>query len=503
MDTQRINRRDDCIAALFCLICAAALLMVCSMNSWLYPVNPWVDVNIIATVGRGMFDGLVPYRDLVEQKGPLLFLIFGAGMKLTPGTYHGLYLLETLFMAAAMFFGWKTVRLYVPRLHVVWMAPLYAVLMGSAIFCSGGSAEEFVLPLFGWSIYDLLRCWKKGVGLKTSALVRNGFLAGCVLWIKFNLLGVHFVWMAAIALDALVCNKRIMPSVRMCIAFLSGMALASLPWLIYFGANGALGDLTQSYFYDNIFRYGQGSNWILNVAHGLLEIARQAPVYFVLLALEGAVLLFTPRARMSVREKVTLIMMQALLLLLMYSKSSSNIYYGILWMAFIPFAMLPLGIVPVRAKKGTGRLIMATVMSSVIAVSVLFAYVQYSGTRNIGVPYENTPQARLAKEIQNGGIEKPTLIQYRSMDMGVYFASGARPAHRWFTFLNVRQQECVDTVQALVDAGVPDYVVTGTWTGESIRDLDRYEKVLEFGSNYGMREDERMIYCLYRRTEED
>lgn len=503
MDTQRINRRDDCIAALFCLICAAALLMVCSMNSWLYPVNPWVDVNIIATVGRGMFDGLVPYRDLVEQKGPLLFLIFGAGMKLTPGTYHGLYLLETLFMAAAMFFGWKTVRLYVPRLHVVWMAPLYAVLMGSAIFCSGGSAEEFVLPMFAWSIYDLLRCWKNGVELKTSALVRNGFLAGCVLWIKFNLLGVHFVWMAAIALDALVCNKRIMPSVRMCIAFLSGMALASLPWLIYFGANGALGDLTQSYFYDNIFRYGQGSNWILNVAHGLLEIARQAPVYFVLLALEGAVLLFTPRARMSVREKVTLIMMQALLLLLMYSKSSSNIYYGILWMAFIPFALLPLAFIPGSERLRTHHLFSAATMLVVLAASVFLAYTQYSGTRNIGVKYEDTPQAQLAAEIKRNGGESPTLIHYRSMDMGVYFASGARPAHRWFTFLNVRQQECVDTVQALVDAGVPDYVVTGTWTGESIRDLDRYEKVLEFWSDYGMREDERMIYCLYRRTEED
>lgn len=116
-------------------------------------------------------------------------------------------------------------------------------------------------------------------------------------------------------------------------------------------------------------------------------------------------------------------------------------------------------------------------------------------------PMQIRRRGRVAEAVE--AREGATMIQYQSMDMGFYYSTGLSPAHRWFTFLNVRQQECVDTVQALVDAGVPDYVVTGAWREESIRDLDRYEKVLELWSDYGMREDERMIYCLYRRTEED
>ena len=56
--------------------CLAAFVMIllCSKSSPLYPMNDWVDVNCFFTVGRGMLHGLVPYRDLYEQKGDLLSL---------------------------------------------------------------------------------------------------------------------------------------------------------------------------------------------------------------------------------------------------------------------------------------------------------------------------------------------------------------------------------------------------------------------------------------------
>lgn len=501
MDTQRINRRDDCIAALFCLICAAALLMVCSMNSWLYPVNPWVDVNIIATVGRGMFHGLVPYRDLVEQKGPLLFLIFGAGMKLTPGTYHGLYLLETLSLAVAMFFGWKTARLYAPGVSVGWMAVLCAAFVGSDAFAQGGSSEEFLLPLFAWSMYDWLRAWRENAPFKASMLVRNGICAGCVLWTKFNLLSFYFVWMAAVALDALVREKKLGPPVRMCLWFLGGMVLASAPWLIYFGANGALGDLVQGYFLDNLFGYvgTQQRFWLVNVVHGLLQMLRQSPLYFAVLTLAAGSILAAPRVKMMLREKATLIAMAVLMILSMYARTSSNDYYALMLAVFVPFALLPLRWLTCRLS--WPRWLSAGATLGGLAVLTALLGMVGSWSHDIGTAYADTPQGRVAEAVE--AREGATMIQYQSMDMGFYYSTGLPPAHRWFTFLNVRQQECVDTVQALVDAGVPDYVVTGAWREESIRDLDRYEKVLEFWSDYGMREDERMIYCLYRRTEED
>ena len=38
-------------------------------------------------------------------------------------------------------------------------------------------------------------------------------------------------------------------------AYLGGLALATLPWVVYFGVHGALGDWFTAYFYDNLFLY--------------------------------------------------------------------------------------------------------------------------------------------------------------------------------------------------------------------------------------------------------
>ena len=152
------TRRDGWAAAFF-LVAAAAILMICSMNSWLYPLNPWSDVNILGTMGREMLKGQVPYRDLFDHKGPLIYFLFGLCMNLMPGTYHGLFLLEAVCCAGAMFFGWKTARLYLPDLSPLWMVPLFALLASSDWFGSGASVEELLLFPMAWSLYDLLAAW--------------------------------------------------------------------------------------------------------------------------------------------------------------------------------------------------------------------------------------------------------------------------------------------------------------------------------------------------------
>lgn len=62
---------------IFCLAAAAALLAFCSRSSPLYPFNYWVDSNCFFTVGKSMMKGLVTYRDIYEQKGPLLYFLHG------------------------------------------------------------------------------------------------------------------------------------------------------------------------------------------------------------------------------------------------------------------------------------------------------------------------------------------------------------------------------------------------------------------------------------------
>lgn len=82
---------------LLCLIFALSSLMILMFNSrssFLYPDNGWVDAQAFYTVGRGWMHGLIPYRDLFEQKGPLLYLLYGLGWLIDPHGFGGIFLFE-------------------------------------------------------------------------------------------------------------------------------------------------------------------------------------------------------------------------------------------------------------------------------------------------------------------------------------------------------------------------------------------------------------------------
>ena len=67
--------RKRCLL-IYCFLTAALVLLFCSKSSPLYPMNDWVDVQCFMTLGKGMLNGLVPYVDLYEQKGPVLYFSY-------------------------------------------------------------------------------------------------------------------------------------------------------------------------------------------------------------------------------------------------------------------------------------------------------------------------------------------------------------------------------------------------------------------------------------------
>ena len=58
---------------------AILILLFTSKYSILYPFNDWQDSNSFLTVARSMLDGKILYKDIIEQKGPILYLIYILG----------------------------------------------------------------------------------------------------------------------------------------------------------------------------------------------------------------------------------------------------------------------------------------------------------------------------------------------------------------------------------------------------------------------------------------
>ena len=83
--------RESAKRAGWWLLLAFVLLSIGSMCSYLYPYQNRVDQNCFFTVGKGMMTGLVTYRDLFEQKGPLLYFLHGLAYLISPDSFIGVF----------------------------------------------------------------------------------------------------------------------------------------------------------------------------------------------------------------------------------------------------------------------------------------------------------------------------------------------------------------------------------------------------------------------------
>lgn len=74
-DNSLLNKSINKRQLLFIAATAIVTITICTKSSPIYPFNDWVDANCFLTVGKSMLHGKVPYQDLYEQKGPLLYIL--------------------------------------------------------------------------------------------------------------------------------------------------------------------------------------------------------------------------------------------------------------------------------------------------------------------------------------------------------------------------------------------------------------------------------------------
>lgn len=238
---------------------AAAVITICSKCSPLYPLNDWDDPNCFFTVGKAVADGKVMYRDIFEQKGPVLYFLHTLAYYISPRSFLGIYFLEIICAWVFLIFSYKTMLLFCGRRCFAAMPVIAAVCYASYSFQGGDSAEELCLPFISFCLWAGLVCAIERRPLSYPQCFITGIAIGFVLWVKFTMLG-FFIGFAAAVLIMYARRRQyrvILPSV---LTVLGGMLAATLPVIIYFARHNAFGDLFEVYFYDNMFLYSTGTD---------------------------------------------------------------------------------------------------------------------------------------------------------------------------------------------------------------------------------------------------
>ena len=435
--------------AVWCVAVAAAVLLLCSKSSPLFVLNDWMDANIFFTMGKSMFSGKVLYRDVFDHKGPVLYFIYGIGWLLDHTGFTGVFLLEVASFAAFLGFSLRTVSLLAAKpVHPAWaVLPAAAIAAGRA-FSHGGSAEEFLLPFLAAALYGLLKTVCEDRSMPLPAVVGQGFLAGCALWLKYTVLGYYLVWVVVLAAVYLRRGLR-RKLLQSCGAYLGGMALATLPWVVYFGLHGALADWFTAYFYDNLFLYsGNGGGAVALVQHFWWAVRDAFPgaVLLVLFLLWAVV----PHRRAAAGAVCVLAAGLGLTSLM----GGYLVYYGLVLSVFVPMGLVPLVCFAQRPLPSGLR--MAAPWMGVTAACV----VCWFGSPNKplrGRSADTLPQLRFAQTItaESGA----SLLNYGTLDGGFYTASGLLPPCRYFCVTNMPLEDQWTEQNALLEQGQVTYMV--------------------------------------------
>ena len=238
------------------LIFSVVILFFISSASPLIATNWECDPNCIFTAARGMLHGKLIYRDLIELKGILMYVIFAAGALISPYNFTGLWLVEIIFCYFFMVISTKTQLLFVNRkssINAVVSALLTAVLYGSRSFDCGNTAEEFGIVFLSLILYLCIKFIADN-NIRFSKVYIVGLLTGVIFWIKYSMCGAVF-GIAVFFVFYLIGKKQVKQLMLAVAGVISGFITVSLPIILFYLYNGALFELFDVYFGMNIFKY--------------------------------------------------------------------------------------------------------------------------------------------------------------------------------------------------------------------------------------------------------
>ena len=221
-----------------------------SINSYTHDLYNRIDSAIFFMSGKAWMNGMIPYVDFSDSKGPLLWLIFGIGYLFSNYNYLGIFWIECIFYTVTFFYCYKIGCLFLPDKKT---ALLCSLLMSLSFFCGAyhyeTRAEDFCQLFITGSLYYTLRVL---YGLPrdkdiTSASFVVGISFAATLLIKFTIAAMIVILFFALFCYLIKCRRSLIGKSFFYAFF--GTFLVLFPFFLYFLYQGNFNDFISEYFF--------------------------------------------------------------------------------------------------------------------------------------------------------------------------------------------------------------------------------------------------------------
>lgn len=486
---------------IFCFVISFVLLMIVSRSSFLYSFNNWNDANAFFTMGKSLMNGKVIYKELFEQKGPLLYLIYGIGYLISNKTFLGVFILEVISSTIFSYIICKIINLYLDKKYIYFILPIFLmILYASRAFSYGGSCEEFCLPFLGYSLYKLL-VYSKERKIKYIDIYIVGFVSGLVFLMKYTLLGISFSFCIYVFVSLLL-SKEYKKAFLFPFVFLVGMLTSVLPWILYFLNNNALYDFINSYILINAFSYGISHtsliSRIFNCFYFFIRNLYSSSIYAFVIFFMILIFLLN-KSKVILSEKIGILCAMLFSVLFIYICGSYFYYYVFPIYIFLIFAFIGIFILIDKFLIKSDKNITIILGFIITILSIISSYYLSPNTQFMNYKKEELPQYQFAKIINES--KNPTILNYGFLDMGFYTVTGVIPNTKYFEKQNLKYErypENIDDLNSYIENKNVEYVIYVKTENQNFPVSDKLDINYDLIAEYNNKKIDDFTYYLYK-----
>ncbi|MFH5810578.1 teichoic acid glycosyl transferase [Companilactobacillus sp. FL22-1] len=430
------------------------LLFICTIaigSSPLFKTNPWCDTNAMFTMGRAMTHGLVPYRDIIDQRGPLLYLLFALGSLIKSDNFLGIFLIQVVNILIVYALTWRIVQVMkirvLPRPWLALIGPM--VLLSTSAYSFGGSPEEFAFTSILYLLLVAIKFKRLNV-IPDKTFFWLGLNLGIIFWNKYSMIGAYVVFFVIVLISFL--RKKAFKKLLIVTEWsLAGFLLVTGLILLYFVIHHALADAFNIYFIQNMTRYGSTNQTLLMKLWSLLLLMAQAIKDHLIVA----TIIMLGWAK-SIADKKSITIEVAMFLgsiLFIAVQHWVNTYYNLVWIVFLIPALLRFTrLIPRKLNQGFVKTIELLLVSAVIFLPLinnedLGKLIVLDNRVSFNSLEQWKAQPRFA-EVMKKTQAHPTLLMINDLDEGFFLAAGIVPTTKYWQQLNMSYLQLPEMYQS-------------------------------------------------------
>jgi len=248
--------KKEILTSVFCCVCTA---LAAATLFRLFPGNnrpPAEDSSVFLYIGKRLLEGKLPYRDLFDHKGPILYLIEVLGLSLSLQGTDGVWVLELLNLLVTATLMLRLGFLEAENRASCCLAVLTAVgICGWKVWQGGNFTEEYALPWITLAALVFFRFFRNGFW-RPSDIFLLGFGFAVVFLLRANMIAAWAAFLPPVLIRFL--REKRFSDIAKCVAlFLLGVATVFLPVLLWAGRTGFLPDLWKDYI---LFNFSYAGN---------------------------------------------------------------------------------------------------------------------------------------------------------------------------------------------------------------------------------------------------